>query len=52
METQYSKIIGYVDMDDCIVYASVILDYETEELEDQENKEETEDQENKEGNNV
>ena len=49
-ETQYSKIIGYVEMDDCIIYASVILDYETEEIEDQENKEETEDQEIKEGN--
>ena len=50
MDTQYSKIIGYVEMDDCIVYASVIIDYETEETEDQENKEETEDQEIKEGN--
>lgn len=47
METQYSKIIGYVEMDDCIIYASVILDYE---IEDQEIKEETEDQENKEEN--
>ena len=50
MDTQYSKIIGYVEMDDCIVYASVIIDYETEETEDQEIKEETEDQEIKEGN--
>ena len=50
METQYSKIIGYVEMDDCIIYASVILDYETEEIEDQENKAETDDQEIKEGN--
>ena len=49
-ETQYSKIIGYVEMDDCIIYASIIIDYETEETDDQEIKEETEDQENKEGN--
>ena len=39
-------------MDDCIIYASVILDYETEETEDQEIKEGNEDQEIKEGNNV
>lgn len=30
-ETQYSKIIGYVEMDDCIIYASITLDYELEE---------------------
>ena len=49
-ETQYSKIIGYVEMDDCIIYASITLDYEREETDDQEIKEETEDQEIKEEN--
>ena len=30
-ETQYSKIIGYVEMDNCIIYASITLDYEISE---------------------